>query len=98
MKHSVLLLFLLFAATAAQARDPAQVRAFRHTHPCPATHSTTGACSGWVVDHLVPLCGGGADKPANMQWQRTAESYKKDTRERAYCKCIKTKSTHCVLP
>ena len=23
---------------------------------------------GWAVDHVKPLCAGGEDKPANMQW------------------------------
>jgi len=28
-----------------------------------------------VVDHIVPLCAGGADAPSNMQWQ-TVEAAK----------------------
>jgi len=31
-----------------------------------------------VVDHVVPLKRGGADAPANMQWQTTAEAKAKD--------------------
>lgn len=49
-------------------RDRAQVRAFRTEHPCPATGRTRGACPGWHVDHVTPLCAGGADRPHNMQW------------------------------
>lgn len=49
-------------------RDRAQVRAFRADHPCPATGRTRGACPGHHVDHIVPLCAGGADRPENMQW------------------------------
>jgi hypothetical protein len=26
------------------------------------------ACPGYVVDHIMPLCAGGADDPANMMW------------------------------
>lgn len=56
------------AATARIERDRAQVRAFRAEHPCPATGHTRGACPGWHVDHVMPLCAGGADRPSNMQW------------------------------
>jgi hypothetical protein len=66
-------------------RAPAQVRAFRKDHPCPATGKNTGACAGWVVDHIIPLCWGGADAPANMQWQEQAASFIKDKFEREAC-------------
>lgn len=49
-------------------RDRAQVRAFRADNPCPATGLVRGACPGHHVDHIVPLCAGGADHPSNMQW------------------------------
>jgi len=29
---------------------------------------------GYVVDHVVPLCAGGADAPSNMQWQSVEEA------------------------
>src|SRR5439155_22917630 len=29
--------------------------AFEHHHPCPSTGKTSGACPGYVVDHIVPL-------------------------------------------
>jgi len=48
------------------------------SHPCPATGKTTGACKGYVIDHVVPLKRGGADAPANMQWQTTAAAKAKD--------------------
>ena len=64
-----------------------QARAdFHHTHPCPSTGRTSGACPGHVVDHVVPLCAGGADAPANMQWQTVADGKAKDHTERAQCK------------
>jgi hypothetical protein len=78
-------LLLLAVAISAQARDPAQVRAFRHTHPCPATGKTTGACPGWVVDHQLPLCAGGRDAPQNMAWQEYRASLVKDAEERRLC-------------
>jgi hypothetical protein len=60
------------------ARDPHARAAFQHAHPCPATGATSGACPGYVVDHVVPLKRGGADAPSNMQWQTTADAKAKD--------------------
>lgn len=62
-------------------RDPAQRKAFQKSHPCPANHRTKGACPGYVVDHIKPLCAGGRDHPSNMQWQTVAEAKKKDKQE-----------------
>jgi hypothetical protein len=59
-------------------RDPAQRRAFQHSHPCPSTGKTSGACPGYVLDPVVPLKRGGPDRPSNMQWQTTAEAKAKD--------------------
>ena len=70
---------------AARERDPKQVAAFRKINACPATKKNSGACPGWVVDHVVPLCWGGDDSPVNMQWQETKVSYKKDVFEREAC-------------
>jgi len=57
---------LAFADT---KRDPHQRALFMKKHPCPANGNTRGACPGYVVDHIKPLCAGGADHPSNMQWQ-----------------------------
>ncbi len=70
------------------ARDQKAIRAFRATHPCPATQTTTGACRGWVVDHINPLCAGGADAPSNMRWQPYMQSKEKDKIEIAFCRCM----------
>ena len=40
---------------------------------------------GYVVDHIVPLCAGGADAPSNMQWQTVEQAKIKDRQERAQC-------------
>lgn len=87
-------LTLLVATAHAQAptttaRDPHQVALFRKDHPCPSTSKTTGACPNYVVDHIFPLCAGGPDTPSNMAWQDRAQSYIKDSLERAYCACLK---------
>jgi len=67
-------------------RDPAQRAAFMQQHPCPSTSKTKGRCPGYVVDHIKPLCAGGADHPSNMQWQTVAQAKKKDRLEREQCK------------
>src|SRR5436190_202915 len=53
-------------------------RQFQREHPCPATGKTTGACPGYVVDHIVPRKRGGADSPENLQWQTAADAKAKD--------------------
>lgn len=52
--------------------------AFEKSHPCPSTGKTSGACPGYVVDHVTPLKRGGADKPENMQWQTVEAARAKD--------------------
>ncbi len=59
-------------------RDPAARRQFQRQNPCPATGKTSGACPGYVVDHIVALKRGGADAPENMQWQTIADAKAKD--------------------
>jgi hypothetical protein len=47
--------------------------------------ATSGACPGYVRDHIVPICAGGADATWNMQWQTTADGKTKDVTERRAC-------------
>jgi hypothetical protein len=54
-------------------RSKAARDAFLRENPCPSTGKSHGDCSGYVVDHIVPLACGGADAPFNMQWQTRAE-------------------------
>ena len=35
-------------------RSETAKRDFEHHHPCPSTGKTSGACPGYVVDHIVP--------------------------------------------
>ena len=55
------------AANGRITRSPAARRAFQASNPCPATGKTSGACKGYVIDHVVPLKRGGTDAPRNMQ-------------------------------
>jgi len=62
-------------------RSPEARRDFQRSHPCPSTGRTSGACPGYVVDHLRPLKRGGADAPSNMQWQTVHAAKEKDKTE-----------------
>ena len=59
-------------------RSQAARAAFKREHPCPATHLPTGPCPGYIIDHVIALKRGGADSPANMQWQTVEEAKVKD--------------------
>jgi len=59
-------------------RNPEAKRAFKNSHPCPSSGRSSGACPGYVVDHIKPLKREGADSPSNMQWQTKAEARAKD--------------------
>ncbi len=86
-KLAILLLCLLALATArATTRDPVQVRHFRSDHACPSTNLFAGACPGYVVDHIIPLCLGGVDEPRNMQWQSRVDALAKDKLEWEACR------------
>jgi len=54
---------------------------FKKAHPCPSTGKATGACPGYVIDHVTPLKRGGKDAPENMQWQTKEEAKLKDRTE-----------------
>ncbi len=66
-------------------RSAAAKDAFKRQHPCPSTGRRTGACPGYVIDHVRALECGGADDPSNMQWQTVAAGKAKDKVER-YCR------------
>ena len=101
----IIIAFLLFSMAqvvyadlcySPSCRSENTVHAFRKQNPCPATGKTTGACSGWVVDHKIPLCSGqGADDPSNMQWQAVAPSHVKDKEEWKLCRLINNGESVC---
>lgn len=63
------------------ARSSHAKHEFQKSHPCPSTGKTSGACPGYVIDHVQPLKRGGADSPSNMQWQTTQAAREKDRTE-----------------
>lgn len=91
------LMAILVGSADTFARDQKAVHAFRATHPCPATNETSGRCQGWVVDHIKPLCAGGADAPANMQWQPYPQAKHKDKIEINFCRCMARQLAPCVI-
>lgn len=70
-------------------RSNAARHAFARSHPCPATAQPSLPCPGWIIDHIEPLCSGGPDTPANMQWQTVADALKKDIDERRACRAAR---------
>jgi hypothetical protein len=60
-----------------------------HGHPAKRSpHVTYGGMPpvrGWVRDHVVPLCLGGADTAENIQYQKPRPAAEKDERERQAC-------------
>lgn len=83
------LLILLTGLADAEARSQAVRRAFQRAEPCPANAQPRGPCPGYVVDHIIPLCAGGADHRVNMQWQPLTESLVKDREERLVCAVLR---------
>jgi hypothetical protein len=72
-------------ASAREYRSSAVKHEFQRLHPCPSTGRTTGACPGFVKDHIRALACGGPDSVANLQWQTVAEAKAKDKWETKVC-------------
>jgi len=74
-----------------QERSQAAKSDFKELYPCPKTGKSHGACTGWIIDHLIPLACGGADAPYNMQWQDKTAAKAKDKWERKGCSVSRSK-------
>lgn len=84
---AILCLVLALPALAEPVRrDQAERGAFKRANPCPSTGQRRGACPGYVIDHVKPLCAGGPDQRDNMQWQTVADGLEKDKWERRLCR------------
>ena len=73
------------------ARSKKAIHDFRKDHPCPATGNKSGACPGYVIDHVKPLCVGGPDRPSHMQWQTVFDAKRKDRVEAEACRALQNK-------
>lgn len=82
----IALLFFLIAVADSGAADLNARADFMRAHPCPANDKSSGACPGYVIDHLIPLMCGGPDAPANMQWQTAAAAKAKDRWDTIGCR------------
>lgn len=71
---------------------------FKSFHPCPSTGEASGPCPGYVVDHIMPLACGGADDPANMQWQTVMQGKAKDRWERRGCESTSLAKSNYLRP
>ncbi len=91
---AVLLVCSVGMADARIHRSAKAIYAFRAINVCPATEQHRGACPGWQVDHVLPLCMGGPDALPNLQWLSVADHRFKtfvDVREcRKYAKMAAT--------
>lgn len=74
------------AASLAAVRSHPERHAFQRENPCPATGQRRGGCPGYVIDHVRPMCAGGADHHSNMQWQTVDAAKAKDRWERQICR------------
>jgi hypothetical protein len=72
-------------APAREYRSQTVKHEFQRQHPCPSTGRTTGACPGYIKDHIRALDCGGPDAVSNMQWQTVAAAKAKDRWERKSC-------------
>jgi hypothetical protein len=73
------------SASAKEHRSASVKREFQLTYPCPATGRTSGACPGYVKDHVLPLACGGPDAVSNLQWQTIRDAKAKDKWETKGC-------------
>lgn len=69
----VLALLLALDASARIPRSTTERYAFVKENACPVSGRNRLPCPGHEIDHVVPLCAGGADHRSNMQWLTVAE-------------------------
>jgi hypothetical protein len=91
---SIIFLATALAATPAHAkvkRSHKALASFKAANPCPATSIVSKKCVGYIIDHIEPLCAGGADSVSNLQWQTVAEAKAKDVLEKRQCAALRRK-------
>lgn len=72
-------------ASACAQRSKKVLREFVKQQACPATGLHRLPCPGYVMDHIIPIACGGADDPANLQWQTREDAKAKDRWELKDC-------------
>lgn len=82
----VLCLLLVVGAAEGFPRSRAVLHEFRREHPCPSTGAARGACPGFEIDHVQPLCAGGLDDVSNLQWLSLEAHRLKTKRDVAACR------------
>ncbi|HYL87406.1 MAG TPA: HNH endonuclease signature motif containing protein [Burkholderiales bacterium] len=82
-----LLAWALKQTTLEEAPDPRAV--FMKRNPCPANGNTRGACPGYTIHHVKPLCAGGVDRASNMQWLTLAAAKRKVRVDAQQCRAYR---------
>lgn len=86
LQLSILLLYPWGVEAGDLKRDPHVRAQWMLTHPCPSTGKTRGRCDGWQVDHRIPLCFYGEDKPYNLTWKTVQDHREKTKLDVKVCK------------
>jgi 5-methylcytosine-specific restriction endonuclease McrA len=90
---AVLLAFSL-SAVAGTKRSRYEVVKFKEANTCPSTGlKRKGPCPGHEVDHIIPLCAGGADKVENMQWLQVEVHKVKTKKDVKHCAILRKAKT-----
>jgi hypothetical protein len=62
------------SATAKEPRSASVKHEFQLTHPCPSTGLTSGACPGYIKDHIVPLASDSLAEGSGFETEFAADS------------------------
>ncbi len=79
-------LMMVCIGASAAPRSRIVLHDFQRANPCPATDARRGRCPGHEIDHIQPLCAGGADAVENLQWLTHEEHARKTKRDVAACR------------
>jgi len=85
-------LVLVLVSPPAPARIAQEKYQFQKANPCPVNGAHRGRCPGHDIDHITPLCAGGADHRSNMQWLTKAEHRAKTRVDVRHCRALKRKA------
>lgn len=87
MRATLLLFFMIALPSWGDTRlSAAEVLSFKRAAPCPSTGLKRGACPGYEVVHMIPLCLGGQDKRENMAWLSVEDNKIKTSIDVRHCR------------